>query len=163
MQHRLLRRASGALFAAAALTACGDDDTTQATTPETATTDPSEDRNAYRPSGPDDDNHTTTSTTDTTSTTPETSSEAPDGALIEITVTDGNVEGGGRHEVSVGDTVTIRVTSDVADHVHVHGYDLMADVGPGSQAEITFSADIPGVWEVELEEARLALLELQVS
>lgn len=83
--------------------------------------------------------------------------------VIEVTVTDGVVEGGGRTNVSLGDSVTIRVTSDVADHIHLHGYDVLADIAAGEPAELTFDATIPGVFEVELEDARLPLLELEIS
>jgi len=55
------------------------------------------------------------------------------------------------------------VTADVVDEVHVHGYDLFADVAPGAPATINFVADIPGVWEVELEGAGALLVELEVS
>lgn len=88
---------------------------------------------------------------------------AGEGAVVEVTVSSGQVEGGGRVPVALGDTVTIRVTSDVADRVHLHGYDVLADVGAGETAELTFTADIPGVFEVELEDAGIPLLELEVS
>jgi hypothetical protein len=55
------------------------------------------------------------------------------------------------------------VDADVADEVHVHGYDLVADVAPGSPAELTFLADIPGVFEVELESSHVELLRLEVA
>jgi heme/copper-type cytochrome/quinol oxidase subunit 2 len=45
----------------------------------------------------------------------------------------------------------------------VHGYDLKGDVAPGRPAIIEFTANVPGVFEVELEEAGLKLVELQVS
>ena len=63
----------------------------------------------------------------------------------------------------MGESVTLKVTSDVADHVHVHGYDLFTDVAAGDPVTIEFSADIPGVFEVELEDSGLLLLELEVS
>lgn len=68
-----------------------------------------------------------------------------------------------RVDVPLGDTVELTVTADVTDEVHVHGYDLHGDVAPGSPAKVTFTADIPGVFEVELEDAGLLLVELQVS
>jgi hypothetical protein len=79
-------------------------------------------------------------------------------------VTGGQVSGdGGRVPVAVGEQVTLAITSDTADEVHVHGYDLTADLVPGTPAEITFPATIPGVFEVELHEAGTVLLTLQVS
>ena len=83
---------------------------------------------------------------------------------IEVEVAGGQVAGDtGRVPVAVGTQVTLVVTSDAADDVHVHGYDLTADLAPGTPAEISFDATIPGVFEVELHEAGTALLALQVS
>ena len=57
----------------------------------------------------------------------------------------------------------IEVRSDTTDHVHVHGYDLLADVGPGTRGRIRFVANVAGIFEVELEEAGLLLFRLEVS
>ena len=61
-----------------------------------------------------------------------------------------------------GDTVRFRVRADVADHVHVHGYDLMKDVEPGKTITFSFPADITGIFEIELEDAgeQIALLRV---
>ncbi len=86
------------------------------------------------------------------------------GQRIAVEVTGGQVSGDtGRVPVAVGTQVTLVITSDVADEVHVHGYDLSADLAPGTPAEISFAATVPGVFEVELHEAGTALLALQVS
>jgi hypothetical protein len=83
---------------------------------------------------------------------------------IEVRVVGGRVEGvGDAVDVPLGEDVTIRVRSDEADEVHVHGYDEIDDVGPGEEAEIELTADIPGAFEVELEEAHLLLFELRVQ
>lgn len=82
---------------------------------------------------------------------------------IDIVVSGGSVTGGGRRGVALGAEVTVRVTSDVADHVHVHGYDLFGDVAAGETVEVVFVADLPGVWEVELEDRGVLLVELEVS
>ncbi len=82
---------------------------------------------------------------------------------IEVSVLDGKVDGGGRHTVALGTEVVLSVTSDVADEVHVHGYDVSGAVAPGEPAEIRFTADIPGVFEVELEQSAVSLLQLEVS
>ncbi len=81
---------------------------------------------------------------------------------IEVTVSDGEVDGPGTVSLEVGTPVELVVTSDVADEIHVHGYDLHQDVGAGETATVTFTADIPGVFEVELEENQVQLVELQV-
>ena len=59
--------------------------------------------------------------------------------------------------------VELVVHSDVADEVHVHGYDLMRDVAPGSPARIGFAATIPGRFEIELEGRGVQIAELTVN
>ena len=97
-------------------------------------------------------------------------SEAPtttagfSGTLIEAKVTGSNVETASRRvRVDRGEKVRIRVQADRDEEVHLHGYDLSQDVAPGRPATIEFTADAPGVFEVELEEAGLKLFELQVQ
>ncbi len=88
----------------------------------------------------------------------------PDGPLvIEVLFTGGTVQGGGRIQVPRGKPVVVRVTSDVAEEIHVHGYDIYADLEPGITGELTFVADVPGVFEVELERSRLEIIELEVG
>ena len=113
-------------------------------------------------SGGSDDTSTTTS--GPTPTGPPDTTPPVSGVLIDLTITDGAVEGGvARHEVRLHEVVVIRVTSDEAEEVHVHGYDLVLDVTPGEPAELTFAADIPGVFEVELEGSGRKVAELQVA
>jgi hypothetical protein len=86
------------------------------------------------------------------------------GTVVEVEVEGGVPVGGSQDvQVDVGSTLTIRVTADVEDEVHVHGYDLHADTVVGEPVEITFVADIPGQFEVELEDAGELLLDLTVS
>ena len=59
--------------------------------------------------------------------------------------------------------VTLRVISDVADEVHLHGYDKHVDVEKGGTADLTFTATLTGVFEAELETRALRLTELQVQ
>ena len=101
------------------------------------------------------------STTEPIATT--TTTAGPAVTLIEITVANGAVKGRTRIKVNVGAPLRLVVTADVADEVHVHGYDLYADVAPGQPATIEFAATIPGVFEVELEGAGLELLSLEVG
>ncbi len=89
---------------------------------------------------------------------------APAGQRIEVTVAGGRVRGDtGRVPVAVGEPVTLVVTADVADEIHVHGYDLSTSLEPGAPAELSFDATVPGVFEVELHEAGTVLLTLQVG
>ena len=62
-----------------------------------------------------------------------------------------------------GETVRFRVRSDVADHVHVHGYDLMKDVEPGKTVTFSFPAEITGIFEIELEDLGEEIAQLRVE
>jgi hypothetical protein len=90
---------------------------------------------------------------------------APDGAVVvAVTVSDGEVQTASqRVDVALGSPVRVEVSADTADEVHVHGYDVTAPVAPDAPAVVEFPADIPGVFEVELEGAGLALVELRVQ
>jgi FtsP/CotA-like multicopper oxidase with cupredoxin domain len=114
---------------------------------------------------------TTATTVAATSTTePSSASEAPTttegfaGTVIEAKVTGSTVETASRRvRVDRGEKVRIQVEADRNEEVHLHGYDLSSDVAPGKPAIIDFTADAPGVFEIELEQARLKLFELQVQ
>jgi heme/copper-type cytochrome/quinol oxidase subunit 2 len=84
--------------------------------------------------------------------------------VVTISYSDGQVtsSAGDRLQVAVGETVRLEVASDTAEEVHVHGYDLSADVAPGQAASLAFTADIPGIFEVELEKSHTPLLSLEV-
>ena len=90
---------------------------------------------------------------------------APDGAQrVRIDVAGGAVVGGPADwAVPLGSTVELVVGSDVAEEVHVHGYDRRAYVTAGAAATLRFVADLPGVVDVELEGAGVPLGRLAVS
>ena len=94
------------------------------------------------------------------------SSTSPDASRqrIEVTFAHGKASGDtGRVKVATGTAVTLVVTSDVADELHVHGYDIEKELTAGAPATLHFDATIAGVFEVELHEADTVLLRLQVS
>jgi hypothetical protein len=66
-------------------------------------------------------------------------------------------------EYDAGDQIRFEVTSDVADEVHVHGYDLMQNVPAGGTVSFDFPAEIEGIFEVELEGRKEQILELRVN
>jgi hypothetical protein len=123
--------------------------------------------------GDDDPDETTTQATQTTSAAEEEnggdeSQKPPDEAggeeIPRITIVDGQPEGGVQElEFTAGEDVRFEVLSDVAEEVHVHGYDVMTDVEPGKVATIEFPADVEGVFEVELEESVVPIAELTVN
>jgi hypothetical protein len=140
MHHSLWRAV--ALVAAATLTltlaACGDDGAT--------TDNPAASSGASASTGAD-----------------STGSGTAGGTLIEVTYKAGKVEGGGRKQVAKGQTVTLRVTADIADEVHLHGYDKAVDTVVNQPVQIVFKADASGVFEVELEKKGLPLVEIEVK
>jgi len=86
----------------------------------------------------------------------------PAGATIAIK--NGEPVGGvQRLEYSAGDEVEFSVDSDVADEVHVHGYDLMKDVPAGGSVSFSFPAEIEGIFEVELEGRKEQIAEIRVN
>jgi hypothetical protein len=104
---------------------------------------------------------TETSTTETTTTATTPPASGP--VTIGIAVREGRPVGGiARPTVEQGDRVQLVVRADVSDHVHLHGYDRMADVAPGRPARLRFRASIPGRFEVELEDRGLQIAELTV-
>jgi hypothetical protein len=127
----------------AAQTTTGDTTTTEETTTEDAETE-----------------ETTTEEAPTT-----TEAENPDAPQrIVIVVRDGQPVGGvKRPEIDEGKQVVLVVRSNVADHMHLHGYDLLADVAPGQPGRIQFRADVPGRFDLELEDRAVLIAELRVS
>jgi hypothetical protein len=113
------------------------------------------------------DNTTTTTTTQaqTTSTTDTTQTREPEVAADEqITVRNGRPVGGVKElSYNSGDPIRFVVTSDVADEVHVHGYDITKAVRAGGSVRFGFPAKLEGVFEVELHDSEQQIAELRVS
>jgi heme/copper-type cytochrome/quinol oxidase subunit 2 len=145
-----LLRISG-LFAAISLVlaACGTGPTTTTTTVVDDTTTSTTTTPTSAP----------TTTTTTATTTTDDREEVP-----RIKVEGGaKVEGPDRLSVKIGDTVRFEVEADVADEVHVHGFDLHFDTVPGREVLVEFAAAAAGIFEVELEGARLHLLDVEIT
>lgn len=138
--------ALGALFGAGAvLASCGGDDEESVTT-----------------TSPTNSQTVTATLTDTTETT--TTAPPPGPTEITVVVANGAPRGGiVRESVDKGDRVVLVVRSDVSDHVHLHGYDVVRDVAPGKPARLPFRATIPGRFEVELEDRGLQIADITVD
>ena len=81
---------------------------------------------------------------------------------FEFEVLGGKVRGPLGLAVREGERVTLRVRSDVADELHVHGYDLSAPLPAGEAVALNFVASKAGRFEVELHHAHLELGALEV-
>jgi len=110
------------------------------------------------------DVYATDSTTASQTTTTETAPPVETPTELRIVVVNGAPEGGiVRKTVEKGDRVVLVVKSDVADEVHLHGYDISRDVAAGGTARIAFRATIPGRFEVELEDRGVQIADLTVG
>lgn len=121
----------------------------------------------------DDDDSTASSTaaSPTTTTTADGPGErkkpkrkSPSPVEPSITIKGGEPVGGvAELSFAKGDEVAFSVSSDTADEVHVHGYDVSAEVAPGEDAKVSFPAELDGIFEVELEHSATEIAELTVS
>lgn len=107
---------------------------------------------------------TTAATTTETTTTAATTTAPAEPAVVRITVSvPGDKAPTVKHfTIKQGSQVVFVVNSELADEVHLHGYDLSADVAPGEPATISFKATAPGRFEAELESRSLPIAELEV-
>lgn len=154
MSNTRFTLAAVALLAAPVLAGCGSESSTAAATNHA-------DHGSAMPSATSEASSSDTASA-TTSASP--TDAQPEGTTIRISVTDGKVTPPALvEEVGLGESVTLVVTSDVADEVHLHGYDAHADLVAGQEGTLTFTADIPGIFEVELEETGTLLVELEVK
>jgi ABC-type glycerol-3-phosphate transport system substrate-binding protein len=129
-----------ATVASIALVGCGSNDSESASTDTTTT-------------------ETTTTTTDTTTTT---AAEKP--TEVKVVVVNGSPQGGiVRQTVNKDDQVVLVVTSDIADEIHLHGYDKARDVAAGGTIRLPFKATIPGRFEAELESRGVQIAEITVE
>ena len=86
------------------------------------------------------------------------------GKVPTILIRDGEPVGGIKQlEYDAGDEIRFEVTSDVADEVHVHGYDLMQEVPAGGTVSFDFPAEIEGIFEAELEGRKEQIAEIRVN
>ena len=145
MNKILLTAAS--TVASIALVGCGSNDSESASSTDTTTT---------------EQTTTTTETTTTEDTTTTTEAEKP--TDVKIVVVNGTPKGGiVRQTVDKDDQVVLVVTSDVADEIHLHGYDKAKDVTAGGTIRLPFKATIPGRFEAELESRGVQIAEITVE
>ena len=89
---------------------------------------------------------------------------SPAARVFTLTVAQGRVVSGPQAiRVTQGDAVVIRVNSDQADELHLHGYDLEFALRAGEPGALAFTADKAGRFDLELHHARLGLAALEVQ
>ena len=114
---------------------------------------------------PDDtkkqDTVATTAQTTPGETTPQKPAPPP---IPQVTVKNGKPVGGVKEiDANKGDRVQFVVQSDVADEIHVHGYDFMKEVEAGGKVSFSFKAKIDGEFEIELEKRGEQIANLVVQ
>jgi hypothetical protein len=138
---------AGIIIAIVVFFAFGDDDTS-----ENATDTPEPTQSATPEPGDDEE-------------TPEKPGRAAEEEEpIEIEIEDGEPQRGVREiEVTEGDELRISVTTDAADELHLHGYELYFDIIPGKKNDVIVeSADIGGVFELESHSTGALIAEISV-
>lgn len=103
-------------------------------------------------------------TTTPEATTPAPAAEPAEPEVPTLVFANGEARGGvKRLSFTKGDQVRFRVRSDVAEEIHVHGFDKMEEVPAGGTAAFAFTATFDGAYEVEMEGSgtQIATLEIQ--
>jgi hypothetical protein len=73
------------------------------------------------------------------------------------------VDAGRLEKVPLGRQVVITLQSDGDEAYHLHGYDLEMRAAAGTHAELAFTADKPGRFDLESHTTGQVLLVLQVG
>jgi hypothetical protein len=93
----------------------------------------------------------------------KTSTASSSGPVV-INVVNGKPQGGiQKITVKKGQPVRFTVRSDVADEIHVHGYNFHKDVKMGGSVSFDFPATIDGIFVIELESRSEQIASLQVN
>ncbi|MFL5833950.1 MAG: hypothetical protein ACJ76B_08210 [Solirubrobacterales bacterium] len=101
---------------------------------------------------------------DSSKAAPEAEKPAGKADVPTVVVRDGEPVGGVQElEFSAGEEIRFRVSSDKAEEIHVHGYDIAKDVPAGGTVEFDFPAELEGIYEAELEELGVQIVELRIN
>lgn len=134
----------------------------------------------WQPSGGGDDGSVTSMTTTTANGTPapadqqqtkptqpeaQSKPQKPKAPPVPTVVVREGEPVGGIAELTYdkGERAKFRVTSDSAEEIHLHGYDIGKDVEAGGTVTFDFDADLEGVFEIELEERATQIAQLTVN
>ncbi|MGC4939911.1 hypothetical protein [Kribbella sp. DT2] len=84
---------------------------------------------------------------------------------MDVSIAAGKISTGGHAVVKAGRGQRVRINgvSDVAESLHVHGYDKTLELKPGKAASVEFVTDTKGIFEVETHESGKLVFKLQVS
>jgi hypothetical protein len=106
---------------------------------------------------------TATAVSEATEPAPGASPRTPDVRILEITVVDNGVTPPpSQVDLAAGETLRLVVTSDRDSQIHAHGFGVEADVPAGQPTSVDVIGTVPGVYEVELHNPDLLLLQVAV-
>jgi hypothetical protein len=90
---------------------------------------------------------------------PDNRAAGPQERTFEVSIEDGEMSPG---EISArkGDRVTLSIELDESLELHVHGYDVEREIGPGEPGRLSFEADLTGRFEIENHETKEEVGEL---
>jgi hypothetical protein len=102
--------------------------------------------------------------TGTVSSSPNPRTDQPEDVAVDIAIRDGTVTPqGDRVEVKAGQTVTLHITSDADETIHVHSdpeHEL--EIGDRDDVEKSFTFDVPGQIAVEAHHLDVTIVQLVV-
>ena len=111
-----------------------------------------------------DDTGTVSSSPNPSPSEPSATQKPDDGVVVDIAVKNGKVTPqGDRVEMKVGQKVTLRITSDAHDTIHVHSDpEQEFEVRAGDDIEKSFTIDTPGQIAVEAHHLHVTIVQLVV-
>jgi hypothetical protein len=65
-------------------------------------------------------------------------------------------------QVNEGDEVVIKIVSDEAEELHLHGYDKSLDLDANVPEQLSFTANLTGRFPYELEHSKIEIGALEV-
>lgn len=106
----------------------------------------------------------TTTESGATASPSATATPRPEGAVVRIEIKDGKVTPqGDRVEVEVGDKVTLEITSDADEELHVHSEpEHTYEISAGESTVESFTPKTPGQVAVEAHELGVTIVQLVV-
>jgi hypothetical protein len=107
--------------------------------------------------GGDDDTPSATQTAASVVSTSKPPPPAPTVILVPI-----NTNAVTRRTIPRGHQVVLVISGAAGEEVHLHGYDVMREIGPDGTVRLPFRATIPGRFEVELEASHRQIADLTV-
>jgi hypothetical protein len=83
--------------------------------------------------------------------------------VFDLVIKDGKLASGQSvMQVHQGEQVVLRISSNTSDELHLHGYDLHAQLTPQETAVLEFNANRTGRFTLELHQANTELGALEV-